>query len=382
LKHKGLGLKGVYRSQNGKHWLWKPYIVKADRKRYPHIRTDDRGYAATVVLGKTSEPLHKVHAAYAEELKQLFREDDYLTLNWLFREYTACPAFRKLATNTQRRYIGAGTRLLAHTVKVNGASTPLGKLYCKELTRPTLRRILDKRKVNYSVSGSDPFSGNSELNNEVAVLAGMFQHGMDYYEEISALGSRPTDGIKKFPVRQRKHNVTANDYRIMYQVAVEASPPYLPIVMELARFLAARGIEVSDLRVSDRKKLPEGDAIEVGRRKGSKTTTIRCNAELNAAWDAALKLHTITPIGTSPLLIGKGGHPVTRSGITTAWQKLKQEMEKRGLAHHYFWLHDLKKWGVTHSTDKAIAGQSLQMQELYNLEDQIKVYDPPKPKKE
>jgi hypothetical protein len=382
LKHKGLGLKGVYRSQNGKHWMWKPYINKEDRKRYPHIRTDDRGYASTIVLGKTGDPLHKIHAAYAEELKQLFREDDYLTLNWLFREYTACPAFRKLATATQRRYIGAGTRLLAHTVKVNGASTPLGKLYCKELTRPTLRRILDKRKVNYSVSGSDPFSGNSELNNEIAVLAGMYQHGMDYYEEINVLVKRPTDGIKKFPIRQRKHNVTANDYRIMYQVAVETSPPYLTIVMELARFLAARGIEVSDLQVSDRKELPDGYAIEVGRRKGSKTTTIRCNEELNAAWDAAIKLHRITPIGTSPLLIGKGGHPVTRNAITKAWQNLKTEMENKGLADHYFWLHDLKKWGVTHSVDKAIAGQSLQMQELYNLEDQIKVYDPPKPKKE
>ena len=369
---KRIKLKGVYVSQNGKYYLFKPYIKKKDRIKYPHIPVDKNGfYTQTINLGSTTDPDRVIQKAYAEELDSIFTTSDHMTLNWLFREYEQSQKFRNLQLSTQKRYRFAATKLLEFKIKLGGKPAPLGKVDCTKMTTPLIRQALDARKKQFA-DPENPNAGHSELNNELAVLAAMYKHGMQYFDEIAKLGTRPTDGIEKFKTGKRKHLPTNEDYEIVLGVAREISPPYIPIVMELAKYLAARGIEITELVVSDRKQQPDGKyVVSVGRRKNSKNTRIECNDQLNKAWEKALKLHKIRPIGTSPLLISKGGGKLLRSTIDTAWQRLKQELEARGLGKHYFWLHDLKKWGVSHSADKGIAGQSLQMQELYNLEDKI-----------
>lgn len=369
-----LNLPGVYISQNGKHYLWKPYLKKADRAKYPHIKTDKNGYAKTITIGSTSDPDHKIMATYAQEKTDLFRVTNQYSLDWLYAEYVASRSYRKLSRDTQKRYQGASTRLLNHSGKTSGKPTRLGDYDARHLTTPMIRKILDKRKQAYEAKQPDnPYHGNSELNQELAVLAAMYKYGIQYDNEIAKIGKRPTEGIEKFPIPTRDNCPSAEDYAIAYRVAQETQPAYLPIVMELAKYLASRGIEVTDeLTAGDRKRQPDGTyTITLKRRKGSKTTIIECGTELNAAWDAAIALHTVQPIGTTPLLLNSHGDPLTRNAVTKAMQALKAELKNRGLEQHYFQFHDLKRWGITHSQDKGIAGQSLQMQQRYNQEQKV-----------
>ena len=81
-----------------------------------------------------------------------------------------------------------------------------------------------------------------------------------------------------------------------------------------------------------------------------------------------ISIHQITPIGTAHLLIGRYGSPVTRDAVSKAWQKLKKEMEKRGLSKTYFITHDLKRKGISDAEDDKIAGhKSDHIRAKYNV---------------
>lgn len=374
---KCFGLPGLY--MKGEKYYFHHYIKSKDRPKFPNVEVYENGYTKPVMVGKLDDPEWQIRKRHAEELRLLAMPDDYLTLDWLFREYLGSMDFKGTAPDTQRRYLGAGKRLLNHqgTDKSNGKPSRLGAIDCRKLTPPQIRRILDKRKENYPKE--PPTAGNSELNQELAVLTNMYRHGMEYFDELATLPKRPTNGIRKFKVPVRRHVPTVEDYNIMRGVAVEISTrvKYLPILMDLSWLLAARGIEVISLTVADRHKLPDGTyVIDVDRRKGSKNTSIICDGRLNAAWDAAIALHQLAPIGTSNLLVGREGASLTRSAVDNTWQRLKQEIEQRGLSQHYFTLHDLKRRGVTQSDDKAIAGQTEAMQRQYDQERRI--FQPPK----
>ncbi len=371
---KRIKLPGVYLSQNRKYWLYKPYIKKKDRLRYSHIQTDKNGFTKTITLGETSEPEWQIRKRHAEETEALYRTVDQYTLDWLFEKYKESRNYRKLSRSTQKRYDSAGTRLLNYTGESAGKPMRLGEYDCRNLTTPMIRAILDKSKAAFERKAPDnPYHGNSELNNQLATLAAMYKYGIQYHEDIARIGKRPTEGIEKFPTRTRDHCPSREDYAIVYAVAKETAPAYVSIAMELAKYLASRGIEITDeLTVSDRKQQPDGTyIIDLKRRKGSKKTKILCGDELNAAWKAAIALHNIQPIGTTPLLVNSRGSRLTRATLTNAWGTLKETLEKRGLAQHYFQFHDLKRWGITHSKDKRIAGQSLAMQQRYDQEEKV-----------
>jgi integrase len=123
--------------------------------------------------------------------------------------------------------------------------------------------------------------------------------------------------------------------------------------MELTYLLAARGIEVTDLTIANATDI----GIIVNRRKGSKNTIIRWTPRLKTAWDAALTLHKTPPAPTTTLLkAARGVRKLTRDALTNAWQNLKTKMEAAGLGSIYFWLHDLKRKGISDAADDRIAG--------------------------
>lgn len=381
-----INLSGVYKSQSGKWWLWKPYIAVKDRQKWPHIETDKRGYAKTITLCRTSASDEQLNSAYHDAKKNLYQQfPEFLTLKWLWDEFTKSRRYKKLGGKTQERYTGTASRLFRQPLEMGTVNMTLGQLDARKLTTVDIRRLLDKHYQKHQAKpDANEFTGATELNHEIVVLGHIYRHGMQYFDELAKLPKSPVDGIETYSTQTREYLVPEEDYEIVYKVAQEMTGrPYLCVVMELARLLAARGVELTDeLKVGDREKvklintqtqkIEEKYIITVNRRKGSKTTHIGCTDRLNAAWEAALSLHKITPTPDTRLLIGKSGNPVTRNAVTQAWCKgLKEQLIKRGLEKHYFWLHDLKKVGVTRSKNKGIAGQSKQMQELYDLEQVI-----------
>ena len=356
------------RLANGR-WVYRPYIPNDQR----HIfTTDGEGYLKPPIrLGSATEPYHRILAAYAASVEQhQYQHDpDYLTLNWLLKQYQQSNLYRDLAAETRKRYTKC-EKILLHPLEVDGTASTLGQLRANQLKTTLVRRILDKRLTDYQAKGKD---GASQCNNEKALLSSMYRYGIQYVDEL-ANKPNPCHGISKFKVTTRDRYVTDDEYTIQYQYAIEHSQPYLPILMELTYLLASRGIESTELVVGDANER----GILVDRRKGSKSTRIRWSDSLRAAWDAALALHTKPPTPDTPLLKltrGKGG--LTKRAVDSAWQKLKQDMEKDGLGDVYFQLHDLKRKGISDAKDDRIAGHiSDTIRARYNVK--VQEFDPPR----
>ena len=332
------------------------------------IKTDKYGYATPVTLCHVSDHAHMLYAAYAAAMKQFeFQiEDKYLTLNWLCAEYMKSQMFIKLEPSTQKRYVGCQV-ILKHPAKIDGVEATLGDCRADHVNRVLIRKILDKRFIDYQINGK---KGGAQCNQEKALLSAMFRYGGQYVEELAEIRN-PTHGVAKFDVAIRKRYVTDAEYETQYSIAQQESPPYLPIVMELSYLLAARGIEVHRLQIKD--AIEEG--VIVDRRKGSKTTIVRWSDRLHKAWMMALKLHEKKPQPDDKLLLSTLGTPVAQSTIDDAWFILKQIMEKKGLEKVYFQQHDLKKKGVSDAPDDRIAGQSEAMRRQYTVK--YKQYEPP-----
>ena len=182
----------------------------------------------------------------------------------------------------------------------------------------------------------------------------------------------PCHGVDRFKVKVRDRYVTDDEYLIQYQCA-QAYLTYLPIVMELTYLLAARGVEVTDLKIGHSTEL----GIIVKRRKGSKTTLIKWNERLKAAWDSALALHSNPHPDLHLLKAVRGGSRLTKFGLDNAWQALKEKMHKQGLGEIYFQLHDLKRKGISDAEDDRIAGHvSDTIRANYNVK--LRTFDPPK----
>lgn len=349
-------------------YYFRPYIPVKLRGK---IETDRYGYAKTILLGKITDPDAKIRKAYADAEQQIEydKTPDRLTLGWLSEKYQNSRQFKGKEASTQRGYRETGAMILKHVIKINGTETTLSGIDARQLKTTTIRAILDKRFDTHQERGN---AGASSCNQELNYLNNLYKYGMQYIPELNTLPRNPTHGIEKFRVGVRDRYVTDEEYWLQYDVACEMTgTPYLPIAMELTYLLAARGVEVTDLSIASLRKLPNGQKeILVERRKGSKDTGIIVSERLQSAWDAALALHTITPIGPSPLLIGKGGHAVTRHALTKAWQKLKQEMKKRNMSDVYFITHDLKRKGISDAEDDKIAGQSAVMRARYSVKHQ------------
>ena len=352
---------------NGRY-VYRPYIPIAQRH---HFTIDKYGYLAPPVkLGMAGDPLHRVYAAFAAAAQQLQqqREPDYLTINWLLTEYKKSTQYQKLNSETQKRHEKC-EKILEHPIDINNKPSTLGQLPADKLKTNIVRRILDRRLEQYQANGK---KGASQCNNEKALLSSMYRYGIQYIDQLAML-KNPCHGVEKFDVETRERYVTDDEYTIQYQYAQDSGLPYLPIAMELTYLLAARGVEITDLKV--------GSATDIGiivkRRKGSKGTIVRWTPRLKAAWEAAISLHPQHDKNTYLLKVHRGGGKLTRDTLTTAWQRLKQEMDSAGLSSVYFWLHDLKRKGISDAADDRIAGHvSDTTRANYNV--RLREYDPPR----
>ena len=348
--------------------VYRPYIPQAQRKQF---ETDQHGYLKPPIkLGRVGDSETSIYKAYTAILEQHQYQQDpnYLTLNWLYQQYLQSRQYRQeIEAETRRRYQQCSI-ILQEPIKIDGKPATLGDLRSDHLKTTIVRKIMDKRYERYQAEGK---SGASQCNNEKALLSAMYAYGIQYIEELAPL-KNPCHGVKKFAVDARTRYVTDEEYAIQYQFAQTLNIPYLPIVMELSYLLAARGVEVTLLKIGD----ATDEGIIVRRKKGSRTTLIRWTPRLKAAWESAIAQHKNPHPDVKLLKAARGSGSVTKAAIDNTWQNLKNKMIGAGLAHVYFWLHDLKRKGISDAADDKIAGHiSDSTRSNYNVK--IQQFDAP-----
>lgn len=163
-------------------------------------------------------------------------------------------------------------------------------------------------------------------------------------------------------------------------------PDYLAPVMILAYSVRLRGIEVCTL--TDAHRQTEG--VQSNRRKGSRDNVTEWDAAMIGAWEQLLaRRHRIwnrkgrvrpVPLRASDrfLLVERGGDPITKSALDSAWQRFITEAVRAGVisAAERFALHGLKHRGITDGDNKAAGGHVTEaMRQRYDHE--MPVVQPP-----
>ena len=368
MKSKISGLKYV-KIIKGRYYFH-PYIAKKDRGQ---IETDAAGRAKTTLLGKTTDPEHKIVAAYSAALQQLEwqKAPERLTLFWLSKQYQDSRSFKKKEPETQRTYCNMEKAILEHLIEVNNEQIKVGEIDSRLLTTVDIRTIIDSKWKWYQ---DNNYHGGSQCNQQLSYLATLYKHGMQYIPELAQLPKNPVHGIETFETNTCTRLVTDEEYQIQYDVAAENPANGLCILFELTLGLAARGVEALDLKLSDCQ--PEG--ILVRRRKKSLTNLIEWSADpaipkeesrLYQAYLSALerhKKHKILP-DDPPLLISRKGDKLGASGLQSAMVRLRKKLADRGLNDVFWTMHMLKHKAITESEDKRMAGHKTEaMRQRYD----------------
>ncbi|WP_406235037.1 integrase [Isoptericola jiangsuensis] len=157
--------------------------------------------------------------------------------------------------------------------------------------------------------------------------------------------------------------------------------------MILAYSVRLRGIEVCTL--TDAHRQVEG--VHSNRRKGSRDNVTEWDEAMIEAWDQLLaRRHRIwnrkgrvrpVPLRASDrfLLVERGGDPITKSALDSAWQRFITEAVRVGVISksERFALHGLKHRGITDGDNKAAGGHVTEtMRQRYDHE--LPVVQPPR----
>ncbi|MCB1621188.1 MAG: hypothetical protein KDI44_10700, partial [Thiothrix sp.] len=341
-------------------------------ERHDGIRLDSRGQLSPPVrLGKVGDPDDKIMAAYlaakANLKQQLIGERN--TLHWISKQYQDSRQFRELSAKSQES-AGYTQKILQHPMAADGELKMVGDLHIREVTKPLFQKIAERRLEMAREQGRD---GRSSINREIAYVSAMISWATNYIPDLG-VDRNPLLGFERIKENRRDRYVTDDEYWLQYNIALNLPDSILPILFELSLALAARNLEVIDLRVSDCSE----QGIHVHRRKGSKDTIISWSnnpdipkekTRLYQAYKAALarhQQHTILPIDP-PLLINKFGDKYTASGIQSNMARLKKKMKEQGLEKAFWSLHLLKHKGISDAEDDKIAGhRSESMRDRYN----------------
>lgn len=155
----------------------------------------------------------------------------------------------------------------------------------------------------------------------------------------------------------------------------------------LAYSVRLRGIKVCTLTDAHR----QDDGIRSNRRKGSRDNVPEWDPAMIEAWDQLIARRTRiwnrkgrvrpVPLRASDryLLIERGGEPITRSALSSAWQRFITEAIRVGVIakEDRFALHGLKHHGITDGDNKAAGGHtSASMQQRCDHE--VPVVQPPR----
>jgi len=156
--------------------------------------------------------------------------------------------------------------------------------------------------------------------------------------------------------------------------------------MVLTYSVRLRGIEVCTFTDAHR----QTDGVRSNRRKGSRDNVTEWDPAMIEPWDQPVARRTRiwnqkgrarpVPLRASDryLLIERGGEPMTRSALSTAWQRLITEAIRVGVIakEDRFGLHGLEHRGITDGDNKAAGGHVTEaMRQRYDHE--LPVVQPP-----
>ena len=357
---------------NGR-WVFRPYIPVKKRKG---LNVDKFGYLTPILLGKESDPWHRILAAHAGAVEQLevSRDSKTYTLDWVAERYEESDKYKKLSTGTHKKNKTL-KRVLDHKIKVGGQPTRLGAVRSTQLSKPIVNTIRAKRLAALQENGKD---GYSHINREITYLSTITGWASNHYEQITGNPFL----VERYEENVSTRYVTDAEYIEQYNLAHEAAD-YLPVVLELTYLLSSRGCESIAVEMDHLMNDDNGNAcIFVNRVKGSESNLIQIGPRLQAAIDEAMELRRSRKIVGKYLIPGTNGPKLKKSTLDDAMQRLKRLMAKRKMQSKHsnkgrprdseysplFWrLHDLKRKGVSDSADDRIAGhKSESMRDRYS----------------
>ena len=351
-----------------------PAHIQKDRDRLPsgvwfvntgkfgHWRVEwlDEGKKKTAYLCHGSATLTEIHQA-----KDAFSKEApaiAMTFRLLSEKFQTTRDWQTLAQGTKTDYLNC------HNA-ISGQKTKTGLLGDQPIThweKSLILRYLDKRSE----------SSASRAGKELAYIKRLFAWAF----ERDYIGENISLGIKKPKVVTRSHYVEHQDYYFMLETVKASDYDYLFYVMELAYLCLLRKQEILDLTLAN--ELPEGLLIK--RRKGSRSNIMQWTDRLQAVWTAANKRAlAIYEARKQPVPIKKEhrklmisartGDPITPEGLSTAWQRgielTIRRAETEGKDFTPFWLHDLKKKGISDYEGNKIAASGHRSQSMMSIYD-------------
>ena len=303
---------------------------------------------------------------------------DRSSLRWLCAQFAESAQWRKLSASTRKDYEYCARVLCDWPTKAG----KVGELVANRITRPLIQRLID------AIAGAGETPTPSKAVHVQRYLSRVWEWGLNrgYVSAVNpATGiDRPTERkLRRLPDPATMTAITRFAYeRGQRSNGTEgALPSYVWAVAEIAYLCRLRGVEVVTLMESA--ELAEG--LRTNRRKGSRDNIVAWTPRLRAAWSALIarrdaiwhRKRMPIPISADqrPVVVGRDGRRLSRSGLSTAWQDCMLAAVEAGVISEAqrFGLHDLKRRGITDTTgtraDKQDASghRSDTMMDVYDL---------------
>lgn len=345
------------------------------------------GRLKRTVAGATAR-LSDLHAIIEEQRTGTARG----TLRFLFERYQESSDFRRLAKGTRKNY-SSYAEVLATYLRKDG--TPLGSMPVDRITTPVVQRLVETfaagRPANHVQPALPAYPTKANHLHRYLRLV------MSWGVRMGYCRTNPAKGVRQARERADSRMPSQEAFRAVLAFARERGalgenikgsfPDYLAPVMVLAYSVRLRGIEVCTLTDAHRQE----DGIRSNRRKGSRDNVTEWDPAMIEAWDQLIARRTRiwnrkgrvrpVPLRASDryLLVERGGEPITRSALSSAWQRFITEAIRVGVIakEDRFALHGLKHRGITDGDNKAAGGhKSASMQQRYDHE--VPVVQPPR----
>jgi len=309
------------------------------------------------------------------------------TLSYVHAEFQKSGRFKALAKDTRADYTYHGDLACNYALK-NGQK--FGEVEVDRIDPPAMQRLIDRIAEGWDGEPLPVPARPSTANHVLRYLRRLFAWGV----RRGKCSTNPAQGIEQAKERKQYKMPTRDVFALVHAFAVERGaltphskgsiPPYMAPAMIIAHGCRLRGVEVHTL--TDAHEFKEG--ILCDRAKGSLDNVTLWNDELRAAWDRLVEVRgriwkrprNRTPEPLRPehryLVVNQSGHPLGRSGLKTAWQRLMDAVVEAKVItdEERFTMHGLKHRGVTDTAggraakNEAAGHKKLEMTDTYNHE--------------
>ena len=191
------------------------------------------------------------------------------TLQWLLKEYLKTDSFKELSSLTKRDYERYFEVICSRSM-TDGRD--FGSIPLSSITPGLIRKYLDKRGKEAPV----------QANREIAFISSAWNWG----RERDMCSENPCIGVRRNKEKPRDRYVTDEEYNLVYELALQTAPPYIPLAMEIAYLCRARLAEI--LRLKSHHVQEEGLLLE--RVKKSRSQIITWTPRLKVAVNGLKKL--------------------------------------------------------------------------------------------